>query len=46
MAGVMWLQRRKLGTVVANKGMVSRLADSLGVYWLKRRPCNSLVEEL
>lgn len=46
MAGVMWLQRRKLGEGVASAGALARLADSLGVYWLKRRPCNSLVEEL
>ncbi len=45
LAGVMWLQRRRLGNATANGGAWSHLADSLGVYWLRKRPCNNSMEE-
>lgn len=45
LAGVMWLQRRRLDAVVRHQGPVSRLGDSLGVLWLRRRPCVAPLEE-
>ena len=45
MAGVMWLQRRRLGRSVRRDGVLSRIEDELGVYWLRRRPCTVLAEE-
>jgi dolichol-phosphate mannosyltransferase len=45
MAGVMWLQRRRLGRSVRRDGLWSRLEDELGVYWLRRRPCTVSAEE-
>ena len=45
MAGVMWLQRRRIGDAVGRDGLLSRFGDRLGVYWLQRRPCATLVEE-
>ena len=45
MAGVMWLQRRRLGGPPAARGLLSRLGDSLGVAWLQRRPCRVAAEE-
>jgi dolichol-phosphate mannosyltransferase len=46
MAGVMWLQRRRIGQSPPERdGVWSRLGDGLGVYWLQRRPCTALVEE-
>jgi dolichol-phosphate mannosyltransferase len=44
-AGVMWLQRRRLNQAVRAPHPLSRLADALGVYWLQRRPCAGSVEE-
>jgi len=45
MAGVMWLQRRRLGGPPSARGLWSRLGDSLGVAWLQRRPCRVAAEE-
>jgi dolichol-phosphate mannosyltransferase len=45
LAGVMWLQRRRLGGGVGRDGLLTRLGDSLGVHWLQRRPCRPLAEE-
>jgi dolichol-phosphate mannosyltransferase len=39
MAGVMWLQRRRIGASDRRDGVLSRIEDELGVYWLRRRPC-------
>jgi hypothetical protein len=41
MAGVMWLQRRRLGSSPAARGPLSRLGDCLGVSWLQRRSCRA-----
>ena len=45
MAGVMWLQRRRLDGVPATDSQLARFGDALGVYWLQRRPCAALPEE-
>jgi len=45
MAGVMWLQRRRLGCNVSAGSIPSRLADYLGVAWLQRRPCHVAARE-
>ncbi len=39
MAGVMWLQRRRLDAPLAADGRLAQFGDALGVYWLQRRPC-------
>jgi dolichol-phosphate mannosyltransferase len=46
MAGVMWLQRRRLGAPVRAPGVLSRLGDGLGVAWLQRRPCQAAAQEV
>jgi hypothetical protein len=35
----MWLQRRRIGASDRRDGVLSRVEDELGVYWLRRRPC-------
>ena len=46
MAGVMWLQRRRIGQpVFKRESLLSRMGDVLGVYWLQRRHCNASVRE-
>jgi len=45
MAGVMWLQRRRIGRAVRREGVLSQIEDELGVYWLRRRPCTVSAEE-
>jgi dolichol-phosphate mannosyltransferase len=45
MAGVMWLQRRRLQGALAADGRLARFGDTLGVYWLQRRPCAGVSEE-
>jgi dolichol-phosphate mannosyltransferase len=45
LAGVMWLQRRRLGGRLAPQGPLSRLGDSLGVAWLQHRPCRVTAQE-
>jgi glycosyltransferase involved in cell wall biosynthesis len=45
MAGVMWLQRRRIGQPLRRDGLGSRLADTLGMYWLQRRPCSAPARE-
>ena len=45
MAGVMWLQRRRIGHAIRRDGLLSRFGDGLGVYWLQRRPCAVPAEE-
>ena len=45
MAGVRWLQRRRLGQSVRRDGLWSRFEDEMGVYWLRRRPCTVWVED-
>ena len=45
MAGVMWLQRRRIGSAARREGLLSRIEDELGVYWLRRRPCTVSAEE-
>jgi dolichol-phosphate mannosyltransferase len=45
MAGVMWLQRRRLDAPQAEDGRLTHLGDALGVYWLQRRPCATAPEE-
>lgn len=45
MAGVMWLQRRRLDAPLAADGRLAHLGDALGVYWLQRRPCATSPEE-
>lgn len=44
-AGVMWLQRRRLDQPARRPALFSGLADTLGVYWLQRRSCAASVEE-
>lgn len=48
MAGVMWLQHRRLGVPVPARAqsVFSRLCDSFGVAWLQRRPCHVVAEEV
>jgi dolichol-phosphate mannosyltransferase len=46
MAGVMWLQRRRLGEPARAQGMLSRLGDGLGVAWLQRRSCRVVAKEV
>lgn len=38
-AGVMWLQRRRLSKEGAADGRQAQISDALGVGWLQRRPC-------
>jgi hypothetical protein len=45
LAGVMWLQRRRLDNALRRDGMLAHLADRLGVYWLGRRACSAVLEE-
>jgi dolichol-phosphate mannosyltransferase len=45
MAGVMWLQRRRLDGVTMRVGLLARCGDLLGVYWLRSRPCAASPEE-
>jgi dolichol-phosphate mannosyltransferase len=45
MAGVMWLQRRRIGRAAGRDGLLSRIEDELGVYWLRRRSCTVAAEE-
>jgi dolichol-phosphate mannosyltransferase len=45
LAGVMWLQRRRLDQPHAPVGPLGRCADLLGVFWLRRRPCAVTCEE-
>jgi dolichol-phosphate mannosyltransferase len=45
-AGVMWLQRRRLGKRAQAPGSLSHVGDSLGVAWLQRRPCRVVAEEV
>ncbi|MEN8763280.1 MAG: glycosyltransferase family 2 protein [Thiogranum sp.] len=45
LAGVMWLQRRRIGRSIRHDGVLSRIEDELGVYWLRRRPCTVSAEE-
>lgn len=47
-AGVMWLQRRRLGKAGAADGRLAQISDGLGVSWLQHRPCvvNSKEESL
>jgi dolichol-phosphate mannosyltransferase len=45
MAGVMWLQRRRLDQALARSGQPAWFGDLLGVYWLRRRPCGATPEE-
>jgi dolichol-phosphate mannosyltransferase len=44
-AGVMWLQRRRLGASQHGDHRWTRLFDALGVFWLQRRPCSAVVNE-
>jgi hypothetical protein len=44
-AGVMWLQRRRLDAPLAADGRLAQLGDALGVHWLQRRPCATAPEE-
>jgi dolichol-phosphate mannosyltransferase len=46
LAGVMWLQRRRLGVPVRGQGVISCFGDGLGVAWLQRRPCRVAAEEV
>jgi dolichol-phosphate mannosyltransferase len=39
MAGVMWLQHRRLGRGGAPDGWCAQIYDGFGVSWLQRRPC-------
>ena len=45
LVGVMWLQRRRLDDAIRRDGMLARLADRFGVYWLGRRSCSTMPEE-
>jgi dolichol-phosphate mannosyltransferase len=45
MAGVMWLQRRRLGGAYSADNWIARLQDSLGVAWLRRRQCQPKTQE-
>jgi hypothetical protein len=45
MVGVMWLQRRQLGTPLSTDNWFTRIGDSLGVAWLQRRPCHVGAQE-
>jgi dolichol-phosphate mannosyltransferase len=45
MAGVMWLQRRRLNPGISPAGLSSGLGDTLGVMWLQRRPCTVPAKE-
>lgn len=45
MAGVMWLQRRLLGSAHLTDNWFTRIGDSLGVAWLQRRPCHANAQE-
>jgi dolichol-phosphate mannosyltransferase len=45
LAGVMWLQRRRLDGRFAPEGLLARCGDLLGVCWLRRRPCAATPEE-
>ncbi|MFC1772791.1 glycosyltransferase family 2 protein [Pseudomonadota bacterium] len=39
MAGVLWLQHRRLGRGAAPDGWCAQICDGFGVSWLQRRPC-------
>ena len=39
MAGVMWLQKRRLGRGGAPDSLCAQICDGFGVSWLQRRPC-------
>lgn len=45
LAGVMWLQRRRLGKGHAPDGWLAKISDGLGVSWLQRRACVVNVKE-
>jgi len=45
MAGVMWLQRRQLGSSASTDNRLMRFGDHLGVAWLQRRPCRASAQE-
>ena len=45
MAGVMWLQRRRIGEHGGRDSGWSRALDNLGVRWLQQRPCNAVAKE-
>jgi len=45
MAGVMWLQRRRIGQPLRRDSLWSGLADTLGMYWLQHRPCSAPARE-
>ena len=45
LAGVMWLQRRRLDRPLAADGRLAQLGDALGVHWLQHRPCVTAPEE-
>ncbi|MFQ5642548.1 MAG: glycosyltransferase family 2 protein [Thiogranum sp.] len=45
MAGVMWLQRRRIGQPARRAASWSGLVDTLGMYWLQCRPCNAPARE-
>jgi dolichol-phosphate mannosyltransferase len=44
-AGVMWLQRRRIGQAAGPDSVLSRWGDGLGVMWLQRRTCRAVVKE-
>ncbi len=45
MAGVMWLQRRRIGAGDRRDGVLARIEDELGVYWLRQRTCTVPAKE-
>jgi len=45
LVGVMWLQRRPLGSPQRADNGLARLGDSLGVAWLQRRTCQAGTRE-
>lgn len=45
LAGVMWLQRRRLGRELPPPARGRGISDHLGVAWLRRRPCRAPAQE-